>query len=122
MAPKEMAQLYHLATGIEMTEAELMVIGERIHNVEKMFNVLHAGFTRKDDYPPERLMTEPIKSGPCKGELLNKADWDRTLDEYYEVHGWDRFTSWPAQAKLNELGLSECTEMLKEARRLHLTA
>lgn len=105
--PKELALFYSLATGIPMTEDELMNIGERLHNLEKMFNVHHAGFTRKDDYPPKRLMEEPIKSGPLKGEQLLREDWDRLLDDYYDCHGWDRETSWPTRKKLKALDLEE---------------
>ena len=120
ISPAELAEFYSLATGIEISESELMKTGERIHNVEKMFNVYHAGFTRKDDYPPRRLMEEPIKSGPLKGELLNQDDWDKMLDEYYALHGWDQYTSWPVKEKLEELGLSECIEILEQAHKIHL--
>lgn len=116
ITPQELARFYSLATGIETPESELLKTGERIHTIEKMFNVYHAGFTRSDDYPPKRLMEEPIKSGPLKGELLRQDDWDKMLDEYYELHGWDRHTSWPTKEKLEELDLSECIERLEEAR------
>jgi aldehyde:ferredoxin oxidoreductase len=105
--PGELAQFYTLVTGIEISENELMKTGERIHNLEKMFNVRHAGFTRKDDYPPKRLMEEPVKSGPLQGELLKREDWEQMLDEYYGLHGWDKKTSWPTREKLEELGLDE---------------
>ncbi len=74
---------------------------------EKIFNVINDGFTRKDDSSPERFMNEPVKSGPLKGEFLQRAEWDRMLDEYYDLHGWDRCTSWPTQEKLMELDLQE---------------
>ena len=112
MNPSELARFYTLATGIKLSEDELMRAGERLHNLEKMFNVRHAGFTRDDDYPPKRLMEEPIKSGPLKGELLRKPDWDRMLDEYYDCHGWDRKTSRPTRGKLTELELDHCIEAL----------
>jgi aldehyde:ferredoxin oxidoreductase len=115
--PHELADLYASATGIEMSEEELMRTGERIHHLEKMFNVYHAGFTRQDDYPPKRFFEEPVKSGPLRGELLAREDWDRMLDEYYELNGWDKNTSWPTRGKLEELGLEECIEMLEQAER-----
>ena len=85
VSPDEMARFYTLATGIPVDEEELLTIGERVHTVEKMFNIRHRGFSRKDDYPPKRLMEEPVKSGPLKGEMLKREDWDRMLDEYYET-------------------------------------
>lgn len=95
-----------------------MEAGERIHNVEKMFNVYNAGFARRDDYPPKRLMEEPIKSGPLKGELLRKEDWDKMLDEYYALRGWDPSTGWPTKETLTRLDLGECVEMLEYAKQL----
>ena len=72
-----------------------MEAGERIHNMEKMFNVYHADFTRQDGYSPKRFMEKPIKSGPLKQELLKKEGRDKMFDEYYSLPGWDLSTSWP---------------------------
>ena len=119
ISPAELAKFYSLASGIETSENELIKTGERIHNLEKMFNVYHAGFTRNDDYPPRRLMEEPIRSGPLKGELLRRNDWDRMLDEYYSLHGWDQHTSWPTKEKLDELGLHGCIERFKQAKQIY---
>jgi aldehyde:ferredoxin oxidoreductase len=60
-------------------------VGERIWNMEKLFN-LGAGLTKADDTLPKRLLTEPAKSGPAKG-LVNGLD--KMLPEYYKVRGWD---------------------------------
>ena len=89
----------------------------RIHNLEKMFNVYHAGFTRQDDDPPKRFMEEPVKSGPSKGALLKRKDWDSMLDEYYGLNGWDKQSGWPTQGKLEDLNLEECIEMLQTAEK-----
>lgn len=116
MNPKELARFYSLATGIRVSENDLMKIGERVHNVGKIFNLYHGGFTRNDDYPPKRLMQEPIKSGSLKGELLKREDWDKMIDEYYRFHGWDQHTGWPGNEKLRELALDECIEILEQAK------
>jgi len=63
----------------------LELVGERIWNMEKQFN-LAAGLTKADDNLPPRLTTEPAKVGPAKG-LVNGLD--RMLPEYYELRGWD---------------------------------
>lgn len=119
ITPGELAKFYSLATGINVSEDELMKAGERIHNVEKMFNVYHAGFMRNDDYPPQRLMEEPIKSGPMKGELLDQKNWDKMLDTYYRLHGWDKDSSWPTKEKLEELGLIDANEYLEKAKKIY---
>jgi aldehyde:ferredoxin oxidoreductase len=121
ITPEELAGFYTLTTGFRMSVDELMKAGERVHNVEKMFNVYHAGFTREDDYPPQRLMEEPIRSGPLRGECLKREDWDKMLDEYYTLHGWDPLTSWPMKEKLVELDLKECIGRLDQARKKHVS-
>ena len=115
--PGELAKYYFLITGKELSEGELMQTGERIHNIEKMFNIYHAGFTRKDDYPPKRFMKEKIKSGPLKGELLREKDWNRMLDEYYELNEWDLESGWPNREKLEKLKIGECIDYLECARK-----
>jgi aldehyde:ferredoxin oxidoreductase len=69
----------------EYTLDELNLIGERIWNMERDFNN-RAGFTRKDDTLPKRLLTEAAKTGPAKG-LVNGLD--KMLPEYYQLRGWD---------------------------------
>jgi aldehyde:ferredoxin oxidoreductase len=116
---QELARFYSFATGIEFSEQEIMKTGERIHNVEKMFNVYNAGFTRLDDYPPRRLMEEPIKSGPLKGEVLTRKDWDQMLDEYYSMRGWDKETSWPTEDTLRRIDLLDCIDILGKSKERH---
>lgn len=118
LGPADLARLYSTATGIETSAAELMLIGERIHNVEKAFNVLHAGFDRQADRPPERFVQEPIKSGPARGERLDPESWERMLSEYYAGHGWDVSSGWQRRGQLTEIGLAEVADDLAAADRL----
>ncbi|PZP55741.1 MAG: aldehyde ferredoxin oxidoreductase [Azospira oryzae] len=62
----------------------LNLLGERIWNLEREFN-LKAGFSAKDDTLPPRLLKEPAKTGPQKGEVCHL---DVMLPKYYEVRGW----------------------------------
>lgn len=112
--PKDLAMLYSAATGLAVSDEDLMVTGERIHNLEKAFNVLHAGWTRKDDYPPRRFMEEPVEMlGSLKGEHLDENAWDKMLDEYYGLHGWDKKTSWPTRETLEKLDLRDIADTLQ---------
>jgi aldehyde:ferredoxin oxidoreductase len=79
---------------------KLNLVGERIWNLEKQFN-LAAGFTKKDDDLPPRLKTEPAKTGPAKG-LVNGLD--KMLPEYYELRGWNK-EGVPKAETLKRLGL-----------------
>ncbi|RPJ84151.1 MAG: aldehyde ferredoxin oxidoreductase, partial [Acidobacteria bacterium] len=62
----------------------LLLVGERIWNMEREFN-LAAGLTADDDSLPPRLMTEPAPTGPQKGAV---AKLDAMLPDYYRVRGW----------------------------------
>jgi len=104
--------------GLELNEEELMMIARRGINLEKAFNTLHAGFSRRDDYPPRRFMEEGIQSGPYAGAKCEKEKWDEMLDRFYELNGWDRETGWPTRGALAELGMSEIAERLKKVGRL----
>ena len=107
-------QLYSEATGDRKSTETLLSIAEKAINVEKAFNTLHAGFTREDDYPPSRLLAEPIKSGPFKGSLIDKRKWNQMLEEYYELHGWDKSTGLQTLGRLQELGLERVANRLAE--------
>lgn len=99
-----LTNLYSAATGIETAPADLLHAGERILNVEKAFNI-REGASRKDDQIPDRLTVESIDSQRGKLAPANKDTYNAILDEYYEVHGWDKRAGIPTRKKLTELGL-----------------
>jgi len=109
----EYSKLIRLATGIEFSKAQLMEIGERIYTLERLFN-LREGFTRKDDNLPERYFKEPTPIGlpVAKGKKIDKAQFEKMLDEYYALHDWDR-EGVPKKETLEKLGLDkEPTHMI----------
>ena len=118
LGPDDLAHLYSAATGDDLTGRQLMLIGERIHNIEKAFNTIHKGFNREDDYPPQRFVDEPVKTGPFAGERLELDQWNKLLDEYYELQGWDKKTGWQTKKGLEKLKLEELKEKLQIEGRL----
>jgi aldehyde:ferredoxin oxidoreductase len=100
MGGEDITLLLSTATGFKVDVNEFMKIGERIWNLERLFN-LKAGFTRKDDTLPPRILKEPIKTGPSKGEI---EELDKMLDDYYKLRGWDK-NGVPTNEKLKALGL-----------------
>jgi len=114
----ELAELYSAATGFETTENDLRRSATRMLNVEKSFNLLHTNLGRKDDYPPQRDLEEPIPSGLVKGFKIEKEKWDDLLDEYYEMHNWDKKTGFPTRKCLEELDLKQVASDLEKAGKL----
>ena len=103
----EYSKLIRLATGKEFSKAHLMEIGERIYTLERLFN-LREGFTRKDDNLPERYFREPTPIGlpVAKGKKIDKAQFEKMLDEYYALHEWDK-EGVPKKETLEKLGLNK---------------
>ncbi len=66
------------------TPEYMLEVGERIWNMERIFNN-RAGLTSKDDTLPPRLLKEAAQTGPAKG-LVNGLD--KMLPEYYQLRGW----------------------------------
>jgi aldehyde:ferredoxin oxidoreductase len=80
-----------------------MKVGERKVNMMRQVNA-RRGFSRKDDTLPDRLY-EPIPAGPSKGAHVDREVFQRLLDQYYGMMGWDAQTGNPTRGKLLELGL-----------------
>ncbi|KJS21305.1 MAG: hypothetical protein VR72_11175 [Clostridiaceae bacterium BRH_c20a] len=100
--PIEMtAKALWTVTGWEIDEQELLKIGERIVNLERMYNV-RLGLGKKDDKLPPRY-AEPLKEGASQGQSF---DINKLLDKYYTVRGWNVETGHPTREKLLELGLA----------------
>lgn len=95
----EYAALLNAATGTMHTVESLLETGERIYNIERLFNK-EAGMKPEDDRLPKRLTEEPIPDGPSKG-MLSRIDI--TLPEYYEARGW--VNAFPTEETLIRLGL-----------------
>ncbi len=105
------ASLMEAVTGLSFTPEEVLEVGERVNNLAKAFNV-REGFTRADDTLPERLMTEPLKAGASKGQVISREDLDTMLDEYYSSRGWDLSTGTPTREKLADLRLQYVADVL----------
>lgn len=96
------ARALSAATGVDYQSQDLHHIGERIWNLERLYN-LRAGVDSSYDTLPPRLLEEPIAEGPSLGRTV---DLKPMLAEYYRFRGWDA-TGVPTPKKLEELGLGE---------------
>jgi aldehyde:ferredoxin oxidoreductase len=89
------------ATGVAFTFDRFMQAGERIWNLERLWN-MKAGLTKDDDRLPERLLKEAHKTGPSAGVTVQL---DQMLTDYYRQRGWDE-NGKPTAEKLVQLGLA----------------
>ncbi|MFX1532982.1 MAG: aldehyde ferredoxin oxidoreductase family protein [Promethearchaeota archaeon] len=104
---EEFSKLIYLTSGMEFSKSQLMEIGERIYTIERMFNN-REGFSRKDDRLPERYFKEPtpLGLGIAKGKTIDKAKFEKMLDEYYALHGWNN-DGVPIEETLQKLGIDK---------------
>ncbi len=89
------------ATGVDYTMDDFVHIGERIWNIERLWN-LKAGLTAADDTLPKRLLEEAHAEGPSAGVTVNL---DAMLPDYYAARGWTE-DGRPTTEKLMDLGLA----------------
>jgi aldehyde:ferredoxin oxidoreductase len=94
---EELQLLMNESSGANYSVEELARIGDRIWNLERLFN-LKAGLTKADDTLPKRLLEEP--GGP-KGDVCRLHEM---LPEYYQLRGWGE-NGVPTANKIEELGL-----------------
>jgi aldehyde:ferredoxin oxidoreductase len=108
----DMAKLYNLVTGIDMTPEELKKSGERINTIARLINI-REGLGRKDDTLPWKVMNMPIPDeGPVKGAFVSQEELDLLLDDYYESRGWT-LEGVPTAEKLKEIGMDELLSIVE---------
>jgi aldehyde:ferredoxin oxidoreductase len=100
---REGAELLSKVTGWDCSSDELKRIGERIHNLKKLFN-LRDGWRSADDWLPERLLSETLPTGVARGTGLSANELREMIQGYYRARGWDENGFIP-ENKLSELGL-----------------
>jgi len=102
------SEVIEATTGMRMTPAEVRLVGARIVNLERAFNV-REGIRRRDDSLPRRFREEPLTEGASSGTVF---DQEPMLDEYYTERGWDIETGIPKRETLVRLGLSNAASEL----------
>lgn len=106
LGPTSIAKMFQTGVGWAMDAAEVMKAGERIWNLQRLYN-LREGETRKDAIFHKRFLKEKLPEGPAEGMVIDKKKVDRMLDDYYGARGWDRKEGIPTKKKIKELGLEE---------------
>lgn len=102
---EEMVEIMNLTTGMNFTPEKLIQAGERIYNLERLL-ATREGINREDDDLPPRIFNEVLKEGPPKNVKLKKETFEKMIDEYYEIRGWNE-NGVPTKEKLEELRINE---------------
>lgn len=132
--PSTESRIYSAITGRETSEEELYLAGERIFNLQRSVLLVHGWQGRKDDSILDYYFNEPLRKrdvffspegimpGPGGnlisriGAVVERDGFNRMLDDYYALRGWDIDTGFPAAGSLRDLGLDEVLPDLKNRR------
>jgi aldehyde:ferredoxin oxidoreductase len=98
---EELAAVLGAVTGVNFATQDLLRIGERIWNLERLFNI-REGFSSSDDTLPERFFCD---SADGYGKGIDREEFLRARKEYYFYRGWTE-DGVPTGEKLAQLGLS----------------
>jgi len=103
---EQYAQLLSALTGWQLGGKDLVKIGERINNLQRLFNI-REGFSKKDDSIPDRAKQRPLFGAYQDEDKCIVKDYEGMLKEYYKARGWDTETGIPTKEKLLELKIVE---------------
>jgi len=98
----DISEALQVTCGMKTDRKSLEKVGERVANLNRLFNI-RRGFSMKDDTLPRRYLHEKASSGLGKGHVV---DLKPMLEEYYAIRGWEKDGTIPKE-KLTSLGLEE---------------
>jgi aldehyde:ferredoxin oxidoreductase len=99
----EWARLLNAVTGWDTDAAELGTTAQRIVMTKRLFNV-REGWTRDEDWLPERFLSEPLALDSGRTATLSAARLDSMISSYYRGRGLEP-TGLPRSETLTELDL-----------------
>lgn len=99
--PTTYSEILNEITGWNISYGELMQAGERVFNLQRLFNYRLKGWDSTNDTWTDKRAYEPARMGIFKGTAI---PWDEVLQDYYAVRGWSA-TGIPTRARLGQLKL-----------------
>ncbi len=99
--PTTWAEILQKITGWDVTAAELLKAGERVFNLQRLFNYRIKGWDARNDTWADKRTYEQAEMGTFRGREI---PWDETLREYYAIRGWTP-EGVPTKEKVAELKL-----------------
>ena len=110
---QDMADMYSAATGVEADEKSMRTAADRIYAVERCFSI-REGIRKKDDFLQGKWVAGPIPGGPLEGSSIDRDKFEKMLEDYYLMRGWDKETGIPTQERLQALGVSEVAQDMEQ--------
>ncbi|MFO7918621.1 MAG: aldehyde ferredoxin oxidoreductase C-terminal domain-containing protein, partial [Anaerolineae bacterium] len=108
---QDLSDMVEAATGWDVTEYELLKVGERAMTLARAFN-MREGFGIDDDRLPERSYG-PTRGGALADGGIDREELREALHTYYAMMGWDKETGVPTVEQLEELGVGWAADYLE---------
>jgi aldehyde:ferredoxin oxidoreductase len=89
LAASFLAEFLTCVTGITRKTEDVATLGAGIYDLERAAAVA-CGVRRADDTLPERLFTDPVGAEDYFLDPMDREQFERMLDEYYDLRGWNR--------------------------------
>jgi aldehyde:ferredoxin oxidoreductase len=112
----ELRELVRAATGFDVSDYELLKVGERALTLARVFNLRH-GLSAKDDYLPQRTY-EPKTSGALAEGGIDRDALQAAIHTHYALMGWHRETGVPLPDTLHGLDVSWAIQALDSVKPL----
>jgi aldehyde:ferredoxin oxidoreductase len=113
------ADYFNKITGMNWTLADLFKVSDRIYALMKFFWLREfPNWDRTRDYPPKAWFdpSNADKEGPIAGKILEWDKYEKLLDSFYDIRGWDK-RGIPTKKTALGLGLAkEAAEVEKYAK------
>jgi len=101
----EWANLLNLVTGWDVGADELATTARRIVLAKRLFN-LREGWTRDEDWLPDRFLSESLELESCRTATLTASRLETMIGSYYRGRGLEQ-TGVPTPTTVRALGLEE---------------
>jgi len=129
------SQLLSAVTGINFSEEDYYLTGERVFNLQRAIQGREGRVGRKSDLLNEFNFTQPFEEEPGffavfnpeymlpgpggelisrKGAVVERDKFKKMMDEYYTIRGWDVTTGLQRKEKLEALELSDIVPELQK--------
>jgi len=107
----EYALLINAVTGLHYNAGILQRIARCTFTLERLFNI-KCGFTKDDDWLPDRFYHDPVDTGE-RSAVCNQKAFQKMHREYYRAMGWDD-DGVPTDDTLEKLGLKDFVNNYKD--------
>jgi aldehyde:ferredoxin oxidoreductase len=109
------AEMYTVATGIEVSEEEINDAAERSKLLMRAITMKNFGRDREMEV---NAVFPTLQYPDPRGETVSWEDWNDFVDLYYKKRGWDLATGWPYRETWERYGLSDIADDMEAIGKL----